>query len=52
MSNFVPNSYHLRDVLLHYFIAKKTAAESQRILVKVDGEHALLEKTCRLVSTF
>ena len=33
--------------LLHYFILKKTAAKSHRILVKVYGEHALLETTCR-----
>ena len=44
MSNFVPNSHHLREVLLHYFIAKKT--EGHRILVKVYGEHALSETTC------
>ena len=47
MSDFVPNSHHLREVLLHYFISKKTAAESHRILVKVYGEHALSETTCR-----
>ena len=47
MSNFVPNSHHLREVLLHYFISKKTAAESNRILVKVYGEDALSETTCR-----
>ena len=47
ISNFVPNSHHLREVLLHYFISKKTAAESHRILVKVYGEHASSETTCR-----
>ena len=47
MSNFVPNSYHLREVLLHYFISNIIAAESHRILVKVYGKHALSEKTCR-----
>ena len=46
MSNCVPNSYRLREVLLHYFIPKKTAAESHRILVKVYGEHALSETMC------
>ena len=45
MSNFTPNSYHLHEVLLHYLISKKIDAESYRILVKVYGEHALLEKT-------
>ena len=43
----MPNSHHLREVLLHYFISKKTAAESHRIRVKVYGEHALSERTCR-----
>ena len=47
MSNFVLNSHHLREVLLHYFISKNTTAESHRILVKVYGEHALSETTCR-----
>ena len=47
MSNLVPNSHHLRGVLLHYFISKKTAAETHRILVKVYGEHALSERKCR-----
>ena len=47
MSNFVPNSHHLREVLLYYFISKKTVAESHRILVEVYGEDALSETTCR-----
>ena len=47
MSNFALNSHNLREVLLHYFISKKTAAESQRILGKVYGERALWETTCR-----
>ena len=48
MSNLVSNSHHLREVLLHYFISNKTAAESHRILVKVYGEHASSETiTCR-----
>ena len=38
---FEPNSHQLREVLLHYFISKKTDAESYRILLKVYGEHAL-----------
>ena len=46
MSNFAPNSRHLREVLLHYFISKKSAAGSYRILVKVCGEHASSETTC------
>ena len=47
MSKFVPNSHDSREVLLHYFISKKTAAESRHIFVKVYGEHALSEITCR-----
>lgn len=47
MSEFVPNKQHLREVLLHHFIAKKTAAESHRILVDVYGDYALAEGTCR-----
>ena len=47
MSIFVPNSHHLREFVLHYFISKKTAAESHRILVKIYRQHALSETTCR-----
>ena len=36
-----------RQILFHYFISKKTAAESRRILVKVYGKHAFSEQTCR-----
>ena len=42
-----PTTHRTLSVLLHYFILKKTAAESHRILVKVYGEHALSETTCR-----
>ena len=45
MSNFVPEKVFLRGVLLHYFNMKKTAAESNCILVEVYGEHALVERT-------
>ena len=47
MSNFVLSSDHVREVLLHYCISKKTVAENHRILVKVYDEHALSETTCR-----
>ena len=43
----MPNSHYLREVLLYHFISKKTVAESHSILVKVYGEHALSETTCR-----
>ena len=45
MSNFVPEKVFLRGVLLHYYNMKKIAAESHRILVEDDGEHALAERT-------
>ncbi|KYN42521.1 hypothetical protein ALC56_03067, partial [Trachymyrmex septentrionalis] len=38
MSNFVPIERHLRQVLLHYFIIKKTAAESHHLLVEAYGD--------------
>ena len=47
MLNFVPTKQHLRQVLLHYFILKKTAAESHCLLVEAYSEHALAESTCR-----
>ena len=47
MSNFVPSNMHLREVLLHYLILKKTAAESHRLLVEAYSDHALSETTCR-----
>jgi histone-lysine N-methyltransferase SETMAR len=47
MNNFVPSNMHLREVLLHYFILKKTAAESHRLLVEAYSDHALSETTCR-----
>ena len=47
MSNFVSEKVFLREVLIHYFNMKKTAAESHRILVEVYGEHALAERTCQ-----
>ena len=47
MSNFVPEKVFLRGVLLHYFNMKKTAAESDRILVEVYGEHALLSERAK-----
>lgn len=47
MSSFVPNKVFLRGILLHYYNMKKTAAESHHILVKVYGDLALAESTCR-----
>jgi len=42
MSNFVPTKRHLREVLLNYFILKKTAAESHRLLVEAYDEDTYL----------
>lgn len=35
MSNLVPGKVFLRDTLLHYFIMRKTSAESFRIFIEV-----------------
>ncbi|KAG5318754.1 MOS1T transposase, partial [Pseudoatta argentina] len=40
MSIFVPNKVHLRGILLHYSIQKKSAAEAHRILVQTYGDNA------------
>ena len=40
---FIPNKHHLREVLLHYFIA----AETYHLLVDIYGEHAPLNTTCK-----
>ena len=37
---------HLREVLLSHFFAKKTAAESHRLLVELYGEHSLSKTQC------
>ena len=47
MSDFVPNSHHLREVLIFFFHSKKTAAEAYWELRKVYGDAALSETTCR-----
>lgn len=47
MSSFVLNKVYLPEILLHYFIQKKSAAEAQGILVVTYGEHALSEATRR-----
>lgn len=47
MENLVPSNQHLREILLHYFLSKKSAAKSHRMLVKVYGKHALSGTTCR-----
>lgn len=47
MSSFIPSKHHLREVLLHYFVAKKSAVETYRLLVDVYGEHAPSNTTCK-----
>ena len=47
MLHFVRKKMYLREILLHYFIQKKSAAETCRILVKTYGDHALSETTYR-----
>ena len=47
MSTFVPNEVYLREILFHYFIQKKSAAEAHRILVETYGDNALSDTTCR-----
>ena len=47
MSTFVPNKMYLREILLHYFIQNKSAAEVRRILVETYGDDALSDTTCR-----
>lgn len=46
MENFVPKKQHLREVLLHYFISKKSAYETHKLLVEVYGEYAPSKATC------
>ena len=38
---------YLREILLNYFIQKKSAAKLHKILVKTYSDHALSETTCR-----
>ena len=47
MSDIMPNSRHLREVMIFFFHSKKTAAEAHRELRKVYGDAALSETTCR-----
>ena len=47
MSIFVSNKVYLREILLHYFIQNKFAAEAHRILVETYGDNALSDTTCR-----
>jgi hypothetical protein len=47
MSKFIPKKQHLREVLLHYYISKKSAAETHRILVNIYADHAPCNTTCK-----
>jgi len=46
MSVFEPKKRHLREVLLYFFNMKKSAVESNRLLVEPYDEAALSEITC------
>jgi len=47
MSTFVPKKQHLREVMLHYYLLKKSAAETCRILSNIYGNHAPSNTTCK-----
>jgi len=47
MSKFVLTKQHLREVLIFCFNWKKSAAEAHRMLVKVYGDTAPTDKSCR-----
>lgn len=47
MTEFVPQNYHLREVLLFLFNLKKKASDAHKLLVEAYGNHALAERTCR-----
>ena len=47
MSDFVSNNRYLREVLILFFHAQKTAAETHPELQKVYGDATISETTCR-----
>lgn len=47
MLTFIPTKQHLREVLIHYYILKKSAAETHRLLVNIYGDHAPSNTTCK-----
>ena len=49
MSEFISKKQHLREVLLHYFILKKSDVETHfcRLLVDIYGEHAPSKTNCK-----
>ena len=47
MSSFEPSKRHLRELLIYFFNFKKSAAETNRLLVETYGEAALSERSCR-----
>lgn len=47
MSVFVPNSRHLREVLIFCFHLERTAAEAHRMVFNTYGESVPSERTCR-----
>ena len=47
MSSFRPHKRHLREVLIYFFILKKSATVAHQLLVEAYGEAALSERSCR-----
>jgi len=47
MPSFLPNIEHMREVLLFCFNLKKSFAKSHYMLLKIYGDRALSETTCR-----
>ena len=47
ISDFVSKKVYFVEILLHYIITKKSAAEADMIIVETYGDHALSGITCR-----
>lgn len=47
MTSYIPNTRHLREVMLFHFSIKKSAAETHRILVGAYGNNAVSKAACK-----
>jgi len=47
MSIYIPEKQHLRKIMFHYYIAKKTVAETYRLLVEIYVEHPPSITSCK-----
>ena len=45
-NEIIPMEEHLREVLIHYFIMKKTPAKTYGIFCEANSEHAPSQDTC------